>query len=165
MAGTNILGYTRTKDANRLISSDFAGLSLDNEGTLGLVQQATVNYGHNVTPRFEAGSSELYWLAGQAQGSVQIGRSVTNSGFFSGLTPQNAAQGKFIDFTLDINKSNSGFSGAQDAATSVSANAKKTLTFKGGIISAIGATVATGSLDVSESVTINFADMVGGAAK
>ena len=54
----NILGYTRTKDTKRLISSDFAAISLDSgSGELGLVQQASAQYGHQVIPRFEAGSS------------------------------------------------------------------------------------------------------------
>jgi hypothetical protein len=155
----NILGYHRekTQDNMRLISSDYATLKMSDgaaspTGEINLVQNARVSFQHNVTPRFEAGSAELYWLTGQSQGTVTIGRAVSRGGFFSGLTPSNAAVGDLVQFSLDTSKGNFG--------TTVSATPKKSIQFKNGVIAALGANIATQGLDVSEEVTINFADMV-----
>jgi hypothetical protein len=155
----NVLGYKRTKDSNRLISSDFAIVSLSGAGgssgkqPLGLVQNANVAYGHQVLSRFEAGSSNLYWVTGQAQGVINIARAVSEGGFFNSLQPENAASGTMMTIDLSIKEPN--FTGE-----SVSIKGKKALHFKGGVIANLGATVATGSLDVSETVTINVAELM-----
>ena len=148
---TNILGYTRTKDTKRLISSDFAALSLDSGGELGLVQQATAQYGHQVIPRFEAGSSNLFWVTGQAQGTITLGRAVSQDGFFGQLRPQDAAGGTLVKMHLNMKKAN--------LDNQVSTGAGSAIHFSGGIISALSSNVSAASLDVSESVTINVAEM------
>jgi hypothetical protein len=157
---TNILGYERKKKASqmRLISSDYATLKMGKTATkasaqVHLVQNARVTYQHQVTPRFEAGSAELYWLTGQSQGTVTIGRAVSKAGFFSTLEPKNAASGTLISFSLDTT-TRPGF------GVTVKADPKGSIQFKNGVIAALGANVATQGLDVSEEVTINFADMI-----
>ena len=155
---TNVLGYKREKaqDAMRLISSDHATLKMANgsgESQIHLVQNARVQFQHQVTPRFEAGSAELYWLVGQSQGTVTIGRAVSKSGFFSNLSPSDAASGDLVTFTLDTTT-------RKGPGVKVEASPQDTLTFKNGVIAGLGANIATQGLDVSEEVTINFADLV-----
>tara|TARA_B100000579_G_scaffold300828_1_gene250767 strand:- start:14221 stop:14691 length:471 start_codon:yes stop_codon:yes gene_type:complete len=152
----NILGYKRekTQDQMRLISSDHATLKMGGKDQIHLVQNARVQFQHQVTPRFEAGSAELYWLTGQSQGSVTIGRAVSKSGFFSNLDTKKAATGDLITFTLDTVKGTHGIG--------VAASPKETLTFKNGVIAGLGANIATQGLDVSEEVTISFADLIAG---
>ena len=157
---TNILGYERNKKAKemRLISSDYATLKMGKTADspskqVHLVQNARVTFQHQVTPRFEAGSAELYWLTGQSQGTVTVGRAVSKSGFFSTLAPKQAASGTLISFSLDTTT-------RQGPGVKVEANPKGSIQFKNGVIAALGANIATQGLDVSEEVTINFADMI-----
>ena len=148
----NILGYTRTKDTKRLISSDFAAISLDSgSGELGLVQQASAQYGHQVIPRFEAGSSNLFWVTGQAQGTLTLGRAVSQDGFFGSLKPQDAAGGTLVKVHINMKDAN--------LQNQVRTGAGSSIHFAGGIIAALSSNISAASLDVSESVTINCAEM------
>ena len=137
----NILGYRRDDDTKRLISSDYAALRFGGAdgGKVKLVQSAQLTYGHQVTPRFEAGSS----------------RAVSSGGFFAGVDPQQAAGGSLVGFNLALDNFETGNSGGQ-----VSATGKSSLQFKGGVIANLTATVTTGSLDVSEGVEIAFSEML-----
>ena len=153
---SNILGYDRKEETQRLISSDYAALSFGDGGAkIKLVQNAQLTYGHQVTPRFEAGSSELYWVTGQAQGRITLGRAVSKGGFFGGLDPQAAAGGSLIKFNLSV-----GGLGAQNAGGEISVGKDTSLNFEGGVIANLTATVTTGSLDVSEGVEIAFSELV-----
>ena len=147
----NILGYNRTKDTKRLISSDFAAISLDAEAGLGLVQQASAQYGHQVIPRFEAGSSNLFWVTGQSQGTVTLGRAVSQDGFFGSLKPQEAAGGTLVKLNINMKDAN--------LLNQVKTGAGSSIHFTGGIIAAMSSNISAASLDVSESVTINCAEM------
>ena len=155
----NILGYRRDDDTKRLISSDYAALRFGGAGggqeKVKLVQSAQLTYGHQVTPRFEAGSSQLYWVTGQAQGRITLGRAVSSGGFFAGVDPQQAAGGSLVGFNLSLDDFTAGNAGGQ-----VSATGKSSLQFKGGVIANLTATVTTGSLDVSEGVEIAFSEML-----
>ena len=152
----NILGYTRTKDTKRLISSDFAAISLDSgggdSGQLGLVQNATAQYGHQVIPRFEAGTSELYWVTGQAQGTITLARAVSQDGFFGSLKPQEAAGGTMVQLNINMKDA--------DLSNQIRTGAGSSIHFYGGIISAMSSSISTASLDVQESVTINCSEMI-----
>jgi hypothetical protein len=147
----NILGYNRTKDTKRLISSDFAAISLDSSAELGLVQQASAQYSHQVIPRFEAGSSNLFWVTGQSQGTVTLGRAVSQDGFFGSLRPQDAAGGTLVKLNINMKNAN--------LQNQVKTGAGKSIHFTGGIIAAMSSQISAASLDVSESVTINCAEM------
>ena len=81
---------------------------------------------------------------------------MTDSGFLSNLTPQDARDGALIKFTLNVEKM--GGIGGAGAAKGIKGNTQ--LKFRGGVIASIGAAVNTGSLEVSETVTINFADLI-----
>jgi len=151
---SNILGYKRDENTKRLISSDYAALKFG-AADVKLVQNAQLTYGHQVTPRFEAGSSQLYWVTGQAQGRITLGRAVSSGGFFSGLDPQKAAGGSLVSFNLSIG----GFE-ASNKGGQVSVGSNTTLNFEGGVIANLTATVTTGSLDVSEGVEIAFSELV-----
>jgi len=158
---TNILGYGRDQVTERLISSDYAALSLTGggSGTIKLVQNAQLNYGHQVIPRFEAGSSELYWVTGQAQGRINIGRAVSSGGVFANIKPQDAATGELVSFSLEI-KDNAGGNGSISGVKGVTGETN--ISFEGGVVVNLTANITTGNLDVAEGVEIAFADMIQG---
>jgi hypothetical protein len=90
MPDIDFYGYERDYAGTYLYSSDVAAIYFDNNGAgtpqrAGLVQNVSASYQHSVLPRFEAGSSELYWVTGQAQGSVGMGRLVSYGGLLSGI--------------------------------------------------------------------------------
>ena len=158
---TNILGYHRDNKTERLISSDYAALSFTEGGKKGkikLVQNAQLNYGHQVIPRFEAGSSELYWVTGQAQGRINIGRAVSSAGIFSNIEPQDAATGTLVGFSLEVKDT----AGGGSIAGVEGITGEKSVSFKGGVIVNLTANITTGNLDVAEGIEIAFADMVKG---
>lgn len=149
----NVLGYKRDRKATRIISSDNAGLTID--GELQLVQSAQVNYGHQVIPRFEAGSSELYWAVGQAQGRCTVQRAVSSKGFWGdAVKASEAFSGTLFDFSLAIKD------GPESEGISVTANS--TLSFGGAVVVNLTASITTGSLEVSDGVEIAFAEATGG---
>ena len=144
----NIFEYERKADTKRLISSDYAALSIDKE--LALVQSAQLNYGHQVIPRFEAGTSELYWVTGQAQGRITVQRAVSQGGMFGEVKAEQAATGELIEFSMAVRDLQGGM---------VEVNGTKNINFTGGVVVNLTASIQTGSLDVSEGVEIAFANM------
>lgn len=151
---SNVFNYTRAASdtEGRIISSDYAALSFGGGGgndKLKLVQSAQLNYGHQVIPRFEAGSSELYWVTGQAQGRITVQRAVSQSGMFGEVEADKAANGTLIKFSMAVEK----------LGNSVSVSGSTNINFTGGVVVNLTASVQTGSLDVSEGVEIAFAGM------
>lgn len=87
----DVLGYDREIAGEFIMSSDysaifFAGLPGQTASRLGLLQSASLSYQHNVQPRFEGGSANLFWLTGQSMGSLQIGRLVGQAGILVGVS-------------------------------------------------------------------------------
>lgn len=157
MAQTDFYGYQRDHAGTFILSSDYASLYFANAagantgGTsrASLVQNATVSYQHNVQPRFEAGSSELYWMAGQAQGAVQCARLVGVEGILHGIQHRrDASLNKgllgLVEFKLGAN----GGSGAQIGAS------KKTIHLNGCVLQSVGFGFSVGSFDVTENLTL-----------
>tara|TARA_B100002019_G_scaffold268621_1_gene260742 strand:+ start:516 stop:971 length:456 start_codon:yes stop_codon:yes gene_type:complete len=146
----NIFSYERKQDTERLISSDYAAISFGGgEQHLALVQSAQLNYGHQVIPRFEAGTSELYWVTGQAQGRVTIQRAVSQGGMFGNVDADKAAKGELIKFSMEV----------KDLDGGVTVTGTKNISFTGGVVVNLTASIQTGSLDVSEGVEVAFANM------
>lgn len=145
----NIFSYERKQDTERLISSDYAAISFGGGDTLALVQSAQLNYGHQVIPRFEAGTSELYWVTGQAQGRVTIQRAVSQGGMFGNVDADKAAKGELIKFSMEV----------KDLDGGVTVTGTKNISFTGGVVVNLTASIQTGSLDVSEGVEVAFANM------
>ena len=160
MAGDiDFFGYERQKVGTYIFSSDYASIYFSNApgGTAvaaakaGLVQSAAVSYQHNVQPRFEAGSHELYWLTGQSLGSVQVGRLIGDRGILDGVQygqdPNNIKKGLLGGVEFKI-----GRLGLQGITTR-----QEVLMLSGCVLSAYGVSFNVGGLEVQESMTIQTA--------
>lgn len=160
MAGDiDFFGYERANVGQYIYSSDYAALyfsnaaggAVANAGKAGLVQRATVAYQHNVQPRFEAGSHELYWLTGQALGSVQVGRLIGDRGILDGVmhgaNPNDLRKGVLgaVEFKI-------GRIGLEGVSVR-----QEVLVLSGCVLSAYGISFDVGGLDVQESLTIQTA--------
>jgi len=82
----DFFGYKRNINAKEILSSDFALIGVKGSDTMGLVQGAQMSYQQRVEPRFEAGSSDLYWVNGQPSGQMRIDRLVGKSGIFHNVS-------------------------------------------------------------------------------
>lgn len=157
MPNVDIFGYTRDRAGQMLMSSDYAALHLNSSGAdgtkLGLLQQVGANYAHRVEARFEAGSSELYWTAGQSMGQVNAGRLVGDVGILQG-----------IEFDRNPNNNRKGSMAGIDFKLGVPALSRSTVRMSGCIAEALAITFGAGELDVRESLSIKVArlEKIGG---
>lgn len=117
----------------------------------GLIQNAAVSYQQNVQPRFEAGSHELYWLTGQAMGSVQVGRLIGDRGILDGVVygndPNNIKKGLLGGIEFKIGRL--GLAGITVK--------QEVIMLSGCVLSAYGISFNVGGLEVQESMTIQTA--------
>ena len=82
---------------------------------------------------------------------MTLGRAVSQDGFFGSLQPQNAAGGTMVQIHLNMKNAN--------LQNQVRTGAGSAIHFAGGVIQQLSSTISAASLDVSESVTINVAEM------
>jgi len=139
----DIFGYRRDVHPNgSLVSSEVAVLSLGGQH-ITLVQSLQASYQQRTEPRYEAGTSNMYWIAGQPLGSVTIGRLV---GKDASLMLINAAAGGSCEMkTLKLSFDGGGHECHAQLATR--------LKFSGIVINQIGVSYNAGSLEVSESAS------------
>lgn len=156
-------GYNRAKAGEFIMSSDYASLYFSNSptgnpdpsGKAGLIQSVSVAYQHNVQARFEAGSSELFWLTGQSQGSVAVGRLVGQQGILNGVVFGNAPGSlrKGVLGGVEIKL------GRNDMEPVDLTLKQQVLLMSGCVLQGIGISFGVGGFDVQESMTIQAALM------
>lgn len=160
MAGDlDFFGYERAQAGSYIYSSDYAAVFFANSPggvaasarKAGLVQSAAVSYQHNVQPRFEGGSSELYWLTGQSMGTLQLGRLIGDRGILDGINHGAARD--------DIRKGVLGgveFKVGRLGLKGVSVR-QEVLVLSGCVLGAYGISFNVGGLEVQEALTIHTA--------
>ena len=165
MADIDFYGYERDYAGTYLYSSDVAAIYFDNNGVnnpkrAGLVQNVQASYQQSVLPRFEAGSSELFWVTGQSQGSVGCGRLVSFQGLLEGI---NVGQG-----SSDLRN---GILGAVTIKIGKLAGQlrqvqlpQSQLIMKGCVLQGYSTSFTTGALEVAESMAIQVALMKRGSS-
>lgn len=77
----DVLGYNRTAHAPGSILNGDYGL-LDIGGRVGLVQQASIGYRHEIQPIREAGSSDIFFVTGNPMGNLSVTRGVGPDGIW-----------------------------------------------------------------------------------
>jgi hypothetical protein len=160
MPDIDFYGYERDYAGTYLYSSDVAAIYFDNNGVgtpqrAGLVQNVTSSYQHSVLPRFEAGSSELYWVAGQAQGSVGVGRLVSYGGLLTGIQPGNGSSDLRNGILGGVNIKIGQLQGQLRAVSLPQSQ----LIMAGCVLSNYTCSFTTGALEVSEMLAIQVAFM------
>ena len=156
---TDFFGYERKNPGQYLLSSDYAAIYMANSKShttaadkLTLVQSTAVSYQHRVEPRFEAGSSEMYWLTGQALGEISIGRLVGERGFLDGFRTTAGINPTQTNYHHGVIGSVEFKAGHVDGMQDV-------LTFGGGVLRSAAWQTSAGSLEISEAVTISVASL------
>lgn len=166
MADTDFFGYTRSKAGQYIYSSDYAAVYFGSQiaSTTGaqvasgpgvkasLVQNCSVAYQQTVQPRFEGGSSELYWVAGQSLGSVQVSRLIGQAGLLDGINMNTSALQNGLLGSIEFKVGRL----AGVPIVSVAAS-QDVLVLKGCIFESYGTQFSVGGLDVGESMLIRAA--------
>ena len=147
-------GYEREiKPNGQLVSSEFATLAIGDQGSasseMSLVQGVQASYQQRAEPKFEAGSANLYWVAGQAMGDISMSRLVGASGM-KGIASMQGGGGVLKALKIAFNGE-----GSLESATSAAGG----LRFAGAIPLNIGITFSAGALEIGESVTVRAASM------
>ena len=158
MADIDFYGYERSKAGTYLYSSDYAAVYFaggmggfgTQAGKAGLVQNATCAYQHNVVPKFEGGSSELFWVTGQAVGRLALGRLLGEEGILNGIGQSSDSMRNGLLGGVDFKVGRLG--GAVTAA-----GRQDVLVLKGCVLSAYGLTFSVNGLEVQENLTIETA--------
>ena len=139
-------GYERSADNKTVLSTDFAIISIAGSGRMGLVQEAQAQYEHRVEPRFEAGSSDLFWLNGQPQGQITFSRVIGTDGIFADIKENGCAELQ----TLTINTS------GNSCGISTGGNG---VTFDGAMLQSVTLTFNVQQLDIRDNIVYKVATM------
>lgn len=140
----DIFGYNRTARATGQIpSSEFAVVTVGKTQTL--VQSTTVNYGQDIRTIFEIGNPNIYWVPGHASGTVSCSSLVGPGGFFAGWKGMKCG----AITPISISTSN---------GTCYTGSAS--MYFDGGIIANVTASLTAGTMEISQSVTVNIATLM-----
>lgn len=149
MAKEDIFGYDRSVNSKEILSADFATLSFGDEKAK-LVQQVQGSYQHKVEPRFETGSSALYWVNGQPMGQLQMGSVVGSKGWFQKITEKDAACALLEPITVRLNGDN-----RCDLEIS-----NDTLKLEDALLQSVNFSFSAGDLDISEQATIMVSKII-----
>lgn len=134
---TDIFGYNKDIRSSGIMTSEYVSVDIGGTG-VGLGQSVDANYSQTIQPRYVLGSSVVYFLGGQSQGTVTVGRYVGESGL--GNFPEGGC-GRRTSVAIG---------GTGDACFS---GGSGKLTFSDAIFQSVGFAAQAGSLDVVENLT------------
>lgn len=146
----DLFGFTREmKPTGTLITSEVAALTFGGS-QLTLVQQVQCTYQQRVEPKYEAGTSNVYWVSGQAGGQLTVSRLVSKAGFslFSAVK-ESACKLSSISVSF----------GSNGGSSKCVATAKDKFTLSGVIATSVGFSYGVGQMEVTENATFNVGSM------
>lgn len=145
---SDVFGYERTgvSDPGQVLSSDHALINVG--GKVRLVQNVNGAYQHRVEPKFEAGSPNLYWVTGQASGTLEIGRLLGNGDLGTDLTTGDSC-GVLETLTLSMT----------GKSCSAQTGGSQEFNFSGAVVQSYTISFSVGNLDVQEGLRIMVAEL------
>ena len=143
---SDIFGYNRQTQANQIISSDNAVIDLG-AGRIGLVQNYSASYNHQVEPRYEMGSSTLFWVTGKPSGQLQVSKLVGRDGLLTTFRTGEDACGGIRQLTTSLD------------GGSCQVRAGGGLNFNGAKLQGVGVQGSAGAFEIAESATFLVAEL------
>lgn len=144
---SEFFSQTRTTDPTaQILSSEFAKISMG--GIVTMAQNMQMSYGRPLRPITVIGESNIYYVAGPAQGNVQLGRLTGKGGFLEPFRSIGQNCGKIT--TIQVNAS-----GGKCAATVGESN----ISFGGGMLENISLGIQTGQPEIVEGAAIKFSTL------
>lgn len=145
---TDVFNYENSvRNSGEIASADFAAIFTGEKQAL--VQSVSVEYGQQIEAVTQVGDTQVYWIPGRPQGSLNVTKLVGAGGFFKGW--QGKACGRIENLRVSVNGGRCGFSGAGN------------LTFDGGVVKSFSANLGSQAMTISESVTIQIASLSAGS--
>ena len=133
------------KTDGQIASSDFARISVKSGGGQNaLVQSVDVTYRQQIEEITQVGSTQIFWLPGRPQGSINMGSLVGSDGFFRDWL---APCGKIDTASIQITGGKCNFEG------------RGSLFFSGAIIEQLSANLTTGRQTITQNASIKTASM------
>jgi len=145
---SDYFGYTRDTQASQIISADNAIIDIGN-GALGLVQNFSGSYQHQVEPRFEMGSSTLFWVNGKPSGQFQVSRLVGRDGILAGFRSSGGSDacGGIRQLNVSLDGGSCGVQGGSGVS------------FSGAKLQSVSVQGQAGGFEIAESANFLVAEM------
>ena len=141
---TDFFGYTRQVGATNKIASSEA-LTVTGLGGADLIQNISINYGQQIRPLFAVGNSNVYFVGGQAQGTLDFERLSACGSMLNGLGANCGVM------SAPINLSGAGSSSCFCAPGGVS--------LKDVMLESVSIRATAGQIEVLEGGRLRFATM------
>jgi len=144
--GSDIFGWSHGDANKKILTAHDEGMTMTiGTGTPKIIQNATVQYQQRTEPRFEVGSSRLYWAVGQSQGNLQLNKLVGDS----------AAEGFWMPFAPEVE------SGTQEnnvVAFSLESSSSGTISGDG-VFQSVTAAFNVGDMGVSDNAVMSVGNL------
>ena len=150
MGQRDIFSYTGDVKEKQIVAARNAALDLGN-GRVALVQSMEGSYGHQVQPVYEAGSSSIYFVNGNPQGTFSYSTLVGTQGWFAGF-PMSGACASLRTINIDLISDNP----ECDVQVTMHNNVK----FEGAILTQVSFSIQAGGLNISNTGTFTCAKMI-----
>lgn len=141
---SDIFGINRDVVSGAIATSEMLVLSMP--GGVNLLSSVSGSYTLRVEPRFELGTTNLYWVKGHAQGHMEVGRMLGDGGF--ALAGAAGDCGEIGSVTLGLGAGACYQAGGGGGLT-ISEAVMQTYSWQG----------QAGNLEINEGATILFAKM------
>ena len=145
MAQKDIFNYDVDVKEKQIVAARNAALDLGN-GKIALVQTFQGSYGHQVEPVYEAGSSSVYFVNGNPQGSFTYTTLVGTDGWFANIID---AKGKACAELKTVNIDLTNANEVCDVQVSMNTNLK----MEGVLLQQIGFSLQAGGLRIENNGT------------
>lgn len=150
-AKEDIFGYDVDVKEKQVVAARNAALDLG-DGRIALVQSMQGSYGHQHQTVFEAGSSSVYFVSGNPQGTFGYSTLVGTDGWFAGIVNKTGLCATLRSINVDLT--------GTDSNCDVQVKSKANVKFEGGLLRQIGFQVQAGGLNISNSGEFVCAKMV-----
>lgn len=145
MAQKDIFNYDVDVKEKQIVAARNAALDLGN-GKIALVQTFQGSYGHQVEPVYEAGSSSVYFVNGNPQGTFTYTTLVGTDGWFANIIDaKGKACAELKTVNIDLTNAN------EDCDVQVSMNTN--LKMEGVLLQQIGFSLQAGGLRIENNGT------------
>ena len=147
----DIFGYDVDVKEKQVVAARNAALDLG-DGRIALVQSMQGSYGHTTQPVYEAGSSSVYFVHGNPQGTFTYQTLVGTDGWFAGIVNKTGLCATLRSINVDLT--------SEDSNCDVQVTSKANVKFEGGLLQTIGFQIQAGSLNISNSGQFVCAKMI-----
>ena len=143
MATEDIFGYDVDVKEKQVVAARNAALDLG-DGRIALVQSISGDYGHTTNTVYEAGSSSVYFINGNPQGSLNYDTLVGTDGWFAGIVNKSGLCATIRSINVDL-------MGNVDSNCDVQVKSKANIKFEGALLEQISFSVQASQLQISNS--------------